>query len=49
MTEKYAYYSTVPRTFVHNCRCKKGTGECGMGIKYELRTTLVKTVLIGSR
>ena len=21
MTEKYEYYSTVPRTFVHDCRC----------------------------
>ena len=30
-------------------RYKTRTADCGLGIKYELRTTLVKTVLIGSR
>ena len=28
---------------------KRGTADYGQGIKYGLRTTLVKTVLIGSR
>ena len=30
-------------------RYKTRTADCGLGIKYGLRTTLVKTVLIGSR
>ena len=30
-------------------RYKVRTADCGLGIKYGLRTTFVKTVLIGSR
>ena len=35
----------------HGLGIKRGlrTADCGLGIKYRLRTTLVKTVLIGSR
>ena len=35
----------------HGLGIKRGlrTADCGLGIKYGLRTTLAKTVLIGSR
>ena len=35
----------------HGQAIKRGlrTADCGLGIKYGLRTTLVKTVLFGSR